>query len=372
MAEKKPTTDLLLLAAILTLVAVGIVMVFSASTFKAEKDYGDTYHILKKHLIRVAIGLVLMVILSRINYNYFRKFAKTGLFLAAGLIMYMFFSNAVAVKGSVRWLELGGFSFQPSEFAKIAIVFYMADAIIRKQDKFDSLVEGFLPLLLILGSMCLLILIEPDFSSAVIIGFIVFIMFYLGKVRIRHLAGTIITIIPIMALAVSSSPYRMRRFTGFLDPSADTLGINYQINQSLISLGSGGFTGVGIGQSKEKLLYLPEPFTDFIFSILGEELGFLGAIFVMIMFFIILWRGLNISAKISDPYGSILAAGITLNIVVTAMINIGVVCGLLPTTGLPLPFISYGGSSLLFTLASCGVLLNIGRSYGGVSKEVIT
>jgi len=361
MPERKYTTDYLLLIAILVLVAVGIVMVYSASFAVAEAKFNETDYFLKKHVVRVCIGLAVMCVLSKIDYHRIRKLSKIGLFFAVGFLVYLFVEQFIKSNGTTRWLDFGSFSFQPSELAKFALVFYMADTLDRKQDKLGSFADGYLPPLMIAAGVATLILVEPDFSGAVIIAIIVLMMFFLGNVRLHHLLGTGIAALPFFAAAVYNSPYRHKRLLGFLNPASDPLGGNYQINQSLISLGSGGFLGVGIGHSKEKLLYLPEPHTDFIFSILGEEMGFIGAMFVLVLFFVILWRGMTIAYRAPDLYGSLLAAGITLCIVIVAFINIGVVCGILPTTGLPIPFISYGGSSLLFSLGACGVLLNIAK-----------
>jgi len=361
MPGHKYITDYPLLIVILVLVAIGIVMVYSASFAIAEEKFDETDYFLKKHVIRACIGLAVMGVLVKIDYHNIRKLSKIGLFCAIVFLVYLLFKRTVTVNGAMRWIDLGLISFQPSELAKFALVFYIADTLDRKQDKLDSFTDGYLPPLIIAAGVAILILVEPDFSSAVIIAIIAFMMLFLGKVRIHHLICTCIAALPIFAMALYSSPYRLKRLLGFLNPGADPLGDNYQINQSLISLGSGGFFGVGIGHSKEKLLYLPEPFTDFIFSILGEEMGFIGTMFILVLFFVILWRGLTIAYRAPELYGSLLAAGITLSIVIVAFINIGVVCGMLPTTGLPIPFISYGGSSLLLSLGACGVLLNIAK-----------
>ena len=353
--------DYMLLTVVLVLVAIGIVMVYSASSVIAGARFGDSNYYLKRHIMRVCIGLVSMFIVYRINYRHFQKVALPGLFLSIGLLLLMLFAGSESVNGSVRWLSFGSFSFQPSEIAKFALVFYVADSLVRKQDKLGSFFDGYFPLLLIVTGVSLLILMEPDFGSTVIIAAVIFTMFFLGNVRLHHLLATAVAALPFFAVAVYTSPYRFQRLLGFLKPGEDLLGSNYQINQSLISLGSGGFFGVGIGQSKEKSFFLPEPFTDFIYSILGEEMGFIGALFVLVLFLVILWQGLSIARRAPDLYGSLLASGITFTIIVAAFTNIGVVCGLLPTTGLPMPFVSYGGTSLILSLTAFGVLLNISR-----------
>ncbi|MCP4724797.1 MAG: putative lipid II flippase FtsW [bacterium] len=360
MAKSKHLTDYTLLLAVFGLVSIGIVMVYSASYVKAMSNFGDSNVFLVKHIIRVITGLILMAITFQIDYRHYQKFSKLFLLIAGALLIYTLMVG-VAIKGSARWLNIAGFSVQPSEIAKYALIFYMADNITRKQERLAAFFDGFFPMLAVTIVFALLVLMAPDFSSAFVILSIIFMMFFIGDVKIIHLAGTFLAAIPVLVLAIIYEPYRLKRFLAYLKPDADPLGAGYHIRQSLISLGSGGLFGVGLGMSKEKLLYLPEPFTDFIFAILGEELGFIGASLVLGSFLVILWRGLLIAKDSKDLYGKLLASGITLSIVFAAMVNIGVVCGLLPTTGLTIPFISYGGTSLVLTLAATGVLLNIAR-----------
>ncbi|MFC1477404.1 putative lipid II flippase FtsW [candidate division KSB1 bacterium] len=361
-SEKQPGLDYALIVAVFILLTTGIVMVYSASSIVAAEDFGDANFFLKRHLIRVALGLILFAVALKIDYHFYQKISKIGLFFAIGLLLYVLIADAVSIKGATRWISVGGFTFQPSVFAQFALIFYMAEALVRKQDKLDDFFDGYLPLLIILCIVSVLILLEPDFSTTVIVTLLVFMMFFLGRVRIKHLAATCVAALPFFALAIATAPYRIKRLLSFLNPDADPSGSGYQLIQSKISLGNGGFLGVGIGHSKQKLHYLPEPFTDFIYAILGEELGFIGAIFVLFLFLIILWRGLTIAMNTSELYGKLVAAGITLSIVLTAFVNAGVVSGVLPTTGVPMPFISYGGTSLILTLTAIGVLLNISKS----------
>ena len=362
MTEKKNSTDIALLISILVLTVIGIVMVYSASFAVAAVKYGDAHFFLKRHLVRVGLGLIALLVLSKIDYHLYSRIAKVGLYCAVGLLLYMLFIQSVAGKGVNRWIEVGQYSFQPSELAKYALILYLADTLSRKNEKLWSFVDGYLPLLMIVAGTALLIYLEPDFSSAVFLTTTAIMIFYLGHVKVKHLAFTGLTALPLFYLAVFNSPYRIQRILGFFNQQSDLLGNNYQINQSLISLGSGGIFGQGIGNSKEKLLYLPEPFTDFIFSIIGEEFGFMGATFVLTLFLVIFWRGVVIARQAPDLFGSLLAIGITIAIVLAAFINIGVASGLLPTTGLPIPFISYGGTSILCSLGACGMLLNIARN----------
>ncbi len=361
MTKSKYITDYTLLLAVFGLVSIGVVMVYSASYVKAMSSYGDSNVFLIKHIVRVITGLILMAITFQIDYRHYQKLSKALLLIAGVLLVYTLVVG-VTIKGASRWLNIAGFSLQPSEIAKYALIFYMADNITRKQDRLSGgFFDGYFPMLSVTIVFALLVLMEPDFSSAFVILSIIFMMFFIGNVKIIHLVGTAMAALPVLFLAIVYEPYRLKRLLAYLKPDADPLGAGYHIRQSLISLGSGGLFGVGIGMSKEKLLYLPEPFTDFIFAILGEELGFFGAVLVLGSFLIILWRGLLIAKNSEDMYGKLLASGITLSIVFAAMVNVGVVCGLLPTTGLTIPFISYGGTSLVFTLAATGVLLNIAR-----------
>jgi len=359
--DKKHKTDFPLMISVFLLSSIGIVMVYSASSAFATYKFNDSNFFLYRHIVRVLIGLTLMGLATVIDYRKYQKWSKLGLIISIILLSMIFLTNAIATKGASRWLNIYGFSFQPSEFAKFVVIFYMADTLSRRQKNIKSFVDGYLPMLIALIVVSILILLEPDLSSTLILISISFMLFFIGNVKIIHLAATCMASIPFLVGAIWLAPYRLRRITSFLDPDADPLGTGYHIKQSLISLGSGGFMGVGIGMSKEKLLYLPEPFTDSIFAIIGEEMGFLGAMIVLFLFFVILWRGYQISNIAVDLYGRLLAMGITLTIVFSAFINIGVASGVLPITGLTLPFISYGGTSMLLSFASVGVLLNIGK-----------
>jgi cell division protein FtsW len=377
MSERKPTVDYFLITAILSLVAIGIIIVYSASTVKASVQFNDPNYFFKRHIVHVILGLLFLWIFIRIDYHNFQKLAKWGFLAAVVLMGVMLFVKSNAVRGSVRKFDIGPISFQPCEVLKFALILYVADALTRKQDKFDSFMYGFLPLLLIVGVAGGLILLQPDFDHAVIVACIGFVMFFYGGVKLRYLLGTGVVLLPVAVCGLYAEPNRVKRLIEFFNPSTEMLSTNYQTFQSLISLGSGGFFGVGIGQSKEKMLFLPEPFTDFIFSILGEEAGFIGAMLVLVLFFLILWRGLVISRRAPDAFGSLLAAGITFSLIIMAFINIGMASGLLPAIGLPLPFLSYGGSSLLITLAASGILLNIGMAkpvkvLGAVSESHIS
>jgi len=356
------TIDFKLLAVVLFLVMIGTVMVYSSSSMLAHVKYNDSLYFLKKHLIRVFLGISLMFIIMKIDYQFYRSISIPILLIGLGFLSYIVISNDIEkIRGVSRWIKIFNLSLQPSELMKYALVFYMADAIVRKKEKLSSFINGYLPLLSILAIILFLIIYEPDLGTACIIFIIIFTLFFAGNVKISHMIGTIIACIPIGYIIVFWSPYKyqIKRITTYFNPDYDPLGMGYQIKQSLIGLGSGGIWGEGLGQGKQKLLFLPEPYKDFIFSIIGEELGFIGTCVILVLFLYILWRGIEIALSAPDLYGTLLATGITLTIVISALVNMAVVCNLIPTTGFPLPFISYGGTALLLSLMAVGVLLNI-------------
>ena len=362
----KTNVDFKLLVVVLFLVMIGTIMVYSSSSMWGYVRYNDSLYFFKRHLIKVVIGLCLMFVIMKVDYNFYRPFSIPLLIFGFVLLSYIVISNDIdKIRGVSRWIKIFNLSLQPSEFMKYALIFYMADALVRKQDKLSNLIEGYIPLVSILGVTIILIICEPNLGTASIIFMITFTLFFAGKVKIIHLIGTILASIPVGYIIVFKFlyKYQFKRILAYLNPDADPLGMGYQIKQSLIGLGNGWIWGVGLGNSKQKLLFLPEPYKDFIFSIIGEEFGFIGTCFIIILFLYILWRGLKIASSVPDLYGSLLATGITLSFVISALVNVAVVCNLLPTTGFPLPFLSYGGSALLFSLMAMGVLLNISSKY---------
>ncbi|KAB2879538.1 putative lipid II flippase FtsW [bacterium] len=362
---KKHTIDKPLLLVVLTLLTMGVVMVYSASNVIALDKFGSSSHFLKQQFIRVILGFIILVFATKYDYHKYRS--KTMLLVLISFIMLVIVLGLGQIKGAARWLQLGGFGIQPSEIAKLAIIFYLAAYLDKKGERIRDFQNGLLPPLIMAGAFCFMILIQPNFSTAAVLMLIVLAILFIGGMRIRHLGVMALVTIPTAIAVVILSPYRRARITTFLDPTIDAQGSGYQIKQSLISFANGGLTGTGVGQGKQKFLFLPEPFTDFIYSIIGEELGFIGAVFVLILFVIFLFRAMKIARTAPDLYGFYVGAGITVSIVVYALINAGVATGIFPTTGLPMPFISYGGSSLLFTCFTVGVLLNI--STQTVSKE---
>ena len=363
MLTEKRSPDLWLFMVVILLMAVGICMVFSSSYIMAYKWYGDSYYFLKRQLIYVIIALIAFFFAIYTDYHYYKKFTLPILILSIALLSMVYISGiGRSIRGASRWLKIGIFSFQPSEIAKFALILYMAESLTRKQVKdIKTFIRGVLPPLIIMLVMFLLILNEPDFSTSLIILGISFIMLFIGGTRIVQLYGLIAAAIPLGILILSREEYRRTRLLSFLDPWKDPLDSGFHIIQSLLALGSGGIFGIGLAESKQKYFYLPDQHTDFIFSIIGEELGFIGTVVIIILFTMLLWRGFRIALDSSDQFGTLLAAGITSMIVFQSIINIGVVTKMIPTTGITLPFISYGGSSLIVNMFCAGILLNISR-----------
>jgi len=357
---KEGSIDLIAFTAVIILLSIGLVMVFSASSVMGINDFRDPYHYVKRQALWAVLGLVIMYVASRVDYHFYKVLALPALLVAIVLLILVLFIGE-NIGGSKRWIDLGFFNLQPSEIAKLAIVNFTAVYVANKREKIRSFFQGLLPILMILGLLFVLIMREPDFGTAMSMSFTVVIVLFAGGVHLGQMFGIGCLAIPAIYYLIKYEPYRMRRLLAFLDPWADPTGAGWNIIQSLTAIGSGGFFGLGLGNSRQKFSYLPEHHTDFIFAIMCEELGFIGGALVLILFFIVAWRGLRIALNAPDLYGTLLAIGLTSMIGFQAMLNIGVVTGSLPVTGITLPFISYGGSSLLISLASVGVLLNISR-----------
>lgn len=335
-------------------------MIYSISTIYAADKYGDSYFLLKHQLIWLGMGVVLFVIAGRTDYHWFRKKSRILLLLGGILLLAVFIPGLGRSGGGARrWLSVGGFGFQPSELVKYLVIVYLADLLARRQNTIKQFVSGFLPPLAVIGVICGLIVIQPDLGSALSIAVIGLLMLYLAGGRLAHLGLLCLSAVPVLAIMITRVGYRKRRILAFIDPWADPKGTGFQIIQSLIALGSGGPTGLGLGESRQKLFYLPAATTDFIFSILGEELGFIGTGLMIIMVVGLLIVGFAIARRADDLFGSLLAQGITSMLVLQAMVNMGVSSGILPTKGLPLPFVSYGGSNLIVSFLAVGILVNI-------------
>ncbi len=346
----------------MALVVFGLMMIYSSSAIFASQQYNNSWYFFQKQLLWAVVGVAACIILMKTDYHYLQRYSRVLISISVVLLVLALtdlFGKEVG--GAKRWIRLGPISFQPSELAKISLLIYIADYLDRKQSKISKVMKGVIPVMAVIALVCGLILSEPDMGTSVTLGAVCLAMLFIGGLSAWYLGSLLMMGVPFLAYLAMSRPYRMRRLTVFLNPWSDPRNAGYQIIQSLIALGSGGLLGVGLGNSKQKLLYLPAAHTDFIFPIIGEELGFIGALSVVVLFFIFAWRGLKISFHAPDLFGSMLAGGITLIIVLQALINIGVACSLFPTKGLPLPLVSYGGSNLAFTLASIGILLNISR-----------
>lgn len=362
MYPRKKSPDILLFAAVVLLLSIGVIMVYSASQVTAYEKLDDTFYYLKKQAMWATLGITTMVLAMKIDYWNYKKYAKPFLVTAfLLLIMVLLPGLGKTVKGAQRWIGFGGFTIQPSEIIKLALVIFMSYGLSAYNERLKFFAKGMLPFLIILAAACGLILMQPDLGTALSVAGTVYIMLFAAGAKGKHLIYLALTGVAAVGMAIVLEPYRMSRFLAFLDPWKDPSGTGYHIIQSLYALGSGGLFGLGLGQSHQKWLYLPEQHTDFIFAVLGEELGFIGGMLVIVLFLLFVWRGLKIAICSSDPFGSLLAVGITSMIALQAVINIGVVTGSLPITGIPLPLISFGGSSLVFTLLGVGILLNISR-----------
>lgn len=345
------------------LLCIGVVMIYSTSSIYAWERYQDGAFFLKRHLSFVAIGIILAVAGMMADYRRMRSWVRPLLLIAFLLLVLVLIPGiGREVSGARRWFRFKFISFQPSEFASTVMVFYMADFIARKGSQMKSFLKGFLPPLCILGACSVLILMQPDLGTTMSIAIVVFLMLYVSGARLSYLAGTVLAALPALWVLIFTVPYRRMRIMAFLNPWLDPKGSGFQIIQSQIALGSGGIFGVGLGHSRQKLFYLPAAHTDFIFSIIGEEFGLMGTLGVIALFLLFIYQGYKIVRSCHDTFDMFLAFGLVVMISLKAAINIGVSCGVFPTKGLPLPFISYGGSSFIFDMLGLGLLLNIART----------
>lgn len=359
-----------LLIITMILLSIGTVMVFSSSADISLDKFGSSSFYFSKHLMRVFLGLIIMVVAMFIDFRLLKKIAAPLLILSALLLLvtklvFIFQGN----HAPARWLYIGPFSLQTSDLARFSIIIYLASYIDRRRDGVRDYLNGFLPPMIMTGIVMSLIIIQPDYSTAIMVGIIVLTMLFVGRAKLIHMfstiCGSLILLIPIMLI----EPYRIYRIKAFLSGLFDFSGASYQLQQSLISLGNGGIMGVGLGYSSGKNLFLPAPHTDFILSIVGEEVGFLGVFAIVTLYLAIFHRSLKIAKECTDVFGILLTIGLGTQIILYAFINSAVVTGLVPTTGLPIPFISFGGSGLVMNLMSVGILLNISMARQTLSKR---
>jgi len=358
MKRRRVLIDQPLLFCTLALLALGLVMVFSASANMAEARYGSAYLFVRKELLWDILGFIVLFGCIRLDYHKWQK-VSVGLLSIAFVLLAVVLVIGPVVKGARRWIPLGFMNIQPSEVAKLAVIIWLADFLDRHRSQIQDFRKGFMPPLIVLGLLLVLILKEPDLGTPLLLGTTGLILLFLAGARTIHLLGIMVVSLVPLYYELFHVVYRYRRLMAFLNPWADAGGAGYQLTQSLLAFGSGGLLGKGLGASQLKQLYLPDPHTDFIFPVIGEELGFVGAVSVIVVF--IYWglRGWSVAKRAPDLFGQLLAAGITCWVLLQAAINMGVSCGLLPTKGLPLPFVSFGGSSLIITMAAVGILLNI-------------
>jgi cell division protein FtsW len=359
---KKTTPDLILLIITITLLAVGLIMVYSASAVWAEHKFQDAFFFAKRQMLFAVVGIIAMFFLMNINYWTWRTWAKTILIVCFVLLILVLIPGVGNVRnGSRSWIGVGAFSIQPSEFMKLAMIAFLAKYLAERQKLITLFRKGLVPSLALVFTAFAMIMLQPDLGTGTVMIGTCIVMIFVAGARISHFVGLGLLGVAGFIGLIASAPYRIKRITSFLDPWQDPLGSGFQIIQSLYAIGPGGLFGLGLGESRQKFFYLPEPQTDFIFAILSEELGFIGGSFIILLFALLLWRGIRIALGAPDLYGSFLAVGIIAMIAIQVMINVGVVTGLMPVTGITLPFLSYGGSSLTLMLMAVGVLLNISR-----------
>ncbi len=340
-------------------VIIGMVFIYSSSSVYALERLGSADYYLRKQIIGLLIGLVALLVIRFLPLEFIKKYVPLAFVGALFLTILTFIPGfGQSIHGSQRWIFIGGFGFQPSEALKMAYIVYLGHLLAKKQYKLQSFVHGYLPVLSVLGLTALLLLMQPDFGQAVTLSVTSFMLLFIAQCRTKHLVLTLSSLLPVAGLLVIMKPYRMKRVLSFLNPWDDPQGAGFQIIQSLIAIGSGKFTGVGIAQSKQKFFYLPMQHTDFIFSIIAEETGFLGASVLIGLFILFLYTGLRIARNLTDPFSFYTTVGYVILTTLQALINLFVATGLLPTKGLGLPFISYGNSALLCNLVMLGLIAN--------------
>jgi len=362
MVQSRSNPDWWIISATLLLLGIGVIMVYSASAVLAYREMGDWYFYAKRQLFFAVLGILSMYVMINLDYWLWKKWAKLGLYLCFFLLILVLIPGVGLTRGgATSWLGVGAFSIQPSEFMKLAMIIFLAKLFSERQKEMITFRQGLIPPLTILGLALALIMLQPDLGTGTVLAGTVMLMIYTAGARLKHLLGLILAGIVGFVGLVLAAPYRIQRILAFLDPWQDPLGAGYQLIQSLYAIGPGGLMGLGLGMSRQKHLYVPEPHTDFIFAILAEELGFIGGATVLFLFLIILWRGFRIAITAPDLFGSFMAVGIVGMIAIQVIINIGVVTGMFPVTGITLPLLSSGGSSLTLTLTGLGILLNISR-----------
>lgn len=373
---RRGTPDFLLLAITFVLIGYGIVMVYSSSSAVSGFLFNDSLYLTKRQVMWAGLGILSMLFFMNVHYSILKKWFIPFFLVTSIMLIIVLFEEPI--NGARRWIHIGSFNIQPSEFAKLAIILYLASIIQKKGERFRNFQNGLLPVLVIVGFLSVLIFMQPDLGTMLIFVSCALVVIIVGGANLKHLfylfisaAAAIAVFMSIYLIAVSPDnySYRIGRITSYLDPWGDPQNTGYQLIQSLYALGHGGLTGAGLGQSIQKLHYLPEAYNDFIFAIIGEEFGFVGTTLFILFYLCLIWRGLIVSLRCPDPYGTLVGAGIVSLFAFQAIVNIGAATGVLPITGAPLPFISYGGSSLLVSMMGVGILLSISREHNRVDTS---
>ncbi|MFA6512104.1 MAG: putative lipid II flippase FtsW [Patescibacteria group bacterium] len=365
MSEQKGKPDYVLLGTVLALSTIGLIMIASASSVFSFQRFDDPAFLFRRQLISFIIGLAALLIALRIDYRIWRRFTLPLFLLTLGLLLAVFIPGlGTEFLGASRWIQIGGFTFQPTEIAKLTFILYLAAWLQARQKHMGTIASGLVPFLIFLGILALLVMAQPDLGTMIIIGITAILVYFLAGAPWRHIGAVFGLSAASFAILVLIAPYRAARLNVFLNPELDPQGIGYHINQALLAIGSGGIFGLGLGHSRQKFNYLPEASGDSIFAVIAEELGLIFGLVILGLFVFFFIRGMGIARSAKDPFARYVAAGITIWLSVQAMINIGAISGLLPLTGIPLPFISLGGTALIVSLGAVGILLNISKETG--------
>ena len=358
--EHKNGCDMVLLFLSLALIGIGLVMLYSSSSIMAQERFGDSMYFVKRQIVFALLGLAVLIVSKNLPYVFYRRLVYVILGVTLLSLIFVLLPHVGhRVGGARRWLRFGPISIQPAEFAKLALIIYISYSAAKKKERLRELSVGYIPHLVVSAVFIGLVMMQPDLGTAITFAVLTFLLLFVAGVRLRYLLATGLALAPLLALAIAQKGYRWERFLAFLNPWRDPSDTSFQLLHSLLALGSGGPLGVGLGSGQQKLFYLPEPHTDFILAVIGEETGFLGVSIVLLLYALLIYKGVKIALRAPERFGTYLAFGLTLAVGLQAFINCAVVMGLLPTKGLPLPFISYGGSSLLANLLAMGILLNI-------------
>jgi cell division protein FtsW len=361
--------DIWILLPVIVLIAFSLGVVYSASSSWSAKLNGDSSYLFKNHLIRAGLGIFMIFLFSRIDYRHIIRYRKILLAAAVILLLYLLVAGVETTNGATRWIRFSGLSFQPSDFVKFALIINLAYMLSRKKDYIASLYYSYLPMVFYIIIIVSLIALQPNFSTAGIVFVSSLMLLFIGGVRFKHIFITCLSILPLAAIFVLSKPYILNRLFAFSGQSANSES-SYQVSQAIIGFGNGALIGVGPGNSNQRDFFLPQSYDDFVFSIVGEEYGFIGVTLVILMFAVFLIRGLKLAKNMDEDFGKYLAFGITIIIVINAIVNMMVATGIIPTTGVTLPFMSYGGTSIIFNSIAVGILLNISTARIN-SKEAI-